>query len=389
MDWTSTIKASVLSAMTLALHGHYGIWAYSVARMPDAHLYVDVSQLETNAHIYLLLAFISLLCLMLLPLAKRTLGDHTWYEHIAAQYYALSLCYASYTIGTLTLPTGAVFTGAPVVGFILFNRWAVLWALATALVAHITVTYLTVQGYLEYAPIVRGFGGDGAPLSGFWAINMYLFMAPHLLTLLAIAFYVLRRWRRREEEVRLLSVTDALTGLSNRRSIMSHLNREQNRSLQQGPSLSIVLVDLDHFKSINDTWGHQVGDRVLVLAAQALRESVRQNDLVGRWGGEEFLILLPGTDTEGALTQVERVRAHLRKVVVPLEDGAEVRITGSIGVFCNEGRQQLTVEQLLHYADEALYAAKAAGRDCVVVGGSDGPAKDAAGVDLNGWPRPV
>jgi diguanylate cyclase (GGDEF)-like protein len=185
--------------------------------------------------------------------------------------------------------------------------------------------------------------------------------------LFGMAFYVLRRWREREEQARVMSRIDPLTGLYNRRSILIHLEWEQDRSVQQNLPMAVVMVDLDHFKQINDTWGHEAGDYVLIATAEVLQKAVRQNDRVGRYGGEEFLMVLPGADTEGARRLADRCRQQLEALEVMLSDGRRLRVSCSMGLFCNEKEMALTPDAMLRRADKALYAAKEGGRNQVVV----------------------
>jgi diguanylate cyclase (GGDEF)-like protein len=178
---------------------------------------------------------------------------------------------------------------------------------------------------------------------------------------------VLNRWREREAKVRLLSITDPLTGLFNRRSILAHLEQERERSVRKGPVLSILMVDLDHFKRINDDWGHEAGDYALIAAAEALQHCLRQNDRLGRYGGEEFLVVLPGTNRDGALTLAQRCRHRLATSDVMLADGRTIRLTGSFGLVCNEGDVRMGVDEMLRRADQAMYQAKQDGRNRVVL----------------------
>jgi len=149
---------------------------------------------------------------------------------------------------------------------------------------------------------------------------------------------------------------DALTGLSNRRAILTQLAGMVSGARRHGHPLSIAVCDLDHFKSINDTHGHKTGDEVLVAAAHAMATHLRAEDALGRFGGEEFLVLLPDTDAEAAIHAAERMRAEVARAPGP------VPITVSIGIATWDGEAP---EELLQRADEALYAAKDAGRDRV------------------------
>jgi two-component system cell cycle response regulator len=146
---------------------------------------------------------------------------------------------------------------------------------------------------------------------------------------------------------------DALTGLSNRRFVLTQLGGQVSGARRHQRPLSVAIVDVDHFKSINDTRGHAEGDRVLVAVAMALRAHLRAEDQLGRLGGEEFLALLPDTDAEAAHTAAEKLRASV----------AETGVTVSVGWAAWEGE---SAEELVRRADDALYAAKAAGRDRVV-----------------------
>jgi two-component system cell cycle response regulator len=155
------------------------------------------------------------------------------------------------------------------------------------------------------------------------------------------------------ERLEAMLFEDALTGLANRRFVLTQLAGQVSGARRHERPLSVAIVDVDHFKSINDTRGHAEGDRVLVAVATALRTHLRAEDQLGRLGGEEFLALLPDTDAEAAQTATEKLRASV----------AETGVTVSVGWASWEGE---SAEELVRRADEALYAAKASGRDRVV-----------------------
>lgn len=173
-----------------------------------------------------------------------------------------------------------------------------------------------------------------------------------------------RELRTMTEDLKRLANSDALTDLASRRHFMEALAREVERADRYGRALSLVLLDLDHFKRVNDTWGHATGDEVLKDAAFAVRAVCRDIDVPARLGGEELVILLPETDTEGARVVAERLRARLREAEHVSPDGKTFRVTASIGV-ASFGSDADTDKALLRRADEALYAAKRAGRNRV------------------------
>jgi two-component system cell cycle response regulator len=164
-----------------------------------------------------------------------------------------------------------------------------------------------------------------------------------------------------------LSITDGLTELFNHRHVHELLQEEFERSRRSEEPLAVTMIDLDKFKNVNDTYGHPTGDVVLYETARILRDTAREIDMVGRYGGEEFIVILPNTDEEEAASFAERVRAAVEKHVFRDEDsGVELRMTCSSGAASFPMPEVETPEQLLKMADEALYVAKETGRNRVV-----------------------
>ena len=174
-----------------------------------------------------------------------------------------------------------------------------------------------------------------------------------------------RRLRASRDEYRAQACRDALTGLSNRRSIIDALDKELDRSLRHGTPVSVLLVDLDHFKAINDRYGHLAGDEVLCEAARRMLSVLRGYDSLGRYGGEEFLAVLPGADEARAARIAERLRARLANEPVMTNDGSAVALSGSLGTATSHEAVSLDRGAMVHRADRAMYDAKAAGRNCV------------------------
>ena len=168
-----------------------------------------------------------------------------------------------------------------------------------------------------------------------------------------------------------LATRDALTGLINRRHMQELLDQEMKRQERSGAAFCVALIDLDHFKQINDTHGHHVGDEVLCGFTQAALEVLRNADIMARWGGEEFLVLFPETRAEQALNGLERLRERLRGAPVS-ESVAQLSVTFSAGVAEHEHGQ--TLRQTLERADRALYEAKAGGRNRALLAAAAAPA---------------
>ncbi|MFL6465981.1 MAG: diguanylate cyclase [Bryobacteraceae bacterium] len=169
---------------------------------------------------------------------------------------------------------------------------------------------------------------------------------------------------RAREELRERANKDLLTMLPNRSAIFTALEQELSRCHRDHRTVGVILLDIDHFKKINDTYGHFAGDTVLRETAARLRGNMRPYDHVGRYGGEEFLVVLPNCDLEQAAHQAERMRAKLNGSGM-IVDGAEMQVSASFGVTVSDGSER-SPDLFVRVADEALYKAKASGRNCVV-----------------------
>ena len=177
--------------------------------------------------------------------------------------------------------------------------------------------------------------------------------------------------KRMLEELRYLATIDGLTGLYNRRHFLELCKRELLRVHRYNLETGLLMLDADHFKKINDTHGHDVGDEVLRLIARLCKSQLREADIVGRVGGEEFAVLLPQTGLPAAIEAAERLRKAIAQTTLPLASGRVLRCTVSIGV-CALASQNAKIEELLKAADQALYTAKRNGRNQVASSGQNG-----------------
>jgi diguanylate cyclase (GGDEF)-like protein len=192
------------------------------------------------------------------------------------------------------------------------------------------------------------------------------FMMGLMATLATSIGFVFMIKERADEKNRIMASQDALTGAANRRTVIAALDRDMTRSMRNLQPLSVLMIDIDHFKTINDVYGHLAGDRVLCGVVDALRERTRAQDMVGRYGGEEFMVLLPDTWAEGARQLAEKLRQGVADTVFDI-GGKRVSVTVSIGVCGGAITADDTWDHLIHEADAALYRAKEAGRNRVEV----------------------
>jgi diguanylate cyclase (GGDEF)-like protein len=215
------------------------------------------------------------------------------------------------------------------------------------------------------------------PVTWFASLTPFDKIGTTVFVLLAIAVSTLlgrvlelsnRRAFALELELHRDARTDALTGLDNRRAMQERGRIELKRAKRSGEPVSIILCDLDHFKNINDKYGHEAGDTALTDAGAVLRQALRESDALGRWGGEEFMAILPGTDAAGARAVAERMRAA---IVATKLAGVSEGITISLGVATSEQLDDPSMEYdlLIREADQRLYRAKLEGRNRVYAGG--------------------
>lgn len=243
---------------------------------------------------------------------------------------------------------------------------------------------IMVSGYLSAIAVPLGvlFGlyvalylaanhfGALSPIAGHALLALYLF---NVLVFFSMASYTARFFyhlvRQSEGRLREYAARDPLTGLFNRRYLLELAGKEQSRAQREATRLSLVMADIDHFKKINDTHGHEAGDHVLVHIAAILERCCRAGDTVARWGGEEFLFLLPNTNPEQAKQFAERVCHAAARQPLALDGHVQVTCTLSLGVA--EVPADETLTDALARADTALYGSKTAGRNRVTTTSTD------------------
>jgi diguanylate cyclase (GGDEF)-like protein len=317
-----------------------------------------------------LLTFTTLLWLWLLlyPVSRRPLYRHTF----SSAETLLSVIAAVLVLRSGGIDHVTLMSGATAVQMLVLVGAAVAYYLTQAASVGVAIVLSTPKP--TWSAVV-GSPGDNA----FEALALCLATVVALATahswftpLLMIPVVCAADWATRQvEELRGDSRTDHTTALLNSRGWHEQAAREVARARRQGSPLAVAVLDLDYFKAVNDTWGHPAGDVVLRAVAIVLNERTRRGDVVGRIGGEEFALLLPGTDSAQALVVAERVRAGIAEMRVPAtgKRGQPVTIEGrtvSVGVASGmNGNAELAL--LVHAADAALYEAKLAGRNQVRV----------------------
>jgi diguanylate cyclase (GGDEF)-like protein len=287
------------------------------------------------------------------------------YTSLTLWGYTLTSVSACYLIGTLNVVTGLVMMGAPMLGLILFSIRQVLVVFVAGLMMMLGLSLLSALQVIPYAPILNPQQAASAHLSLYWTICLMLAGGSYVIYQTVIMSAMVRAWHSREQDIRTLSQTDALTGVSNRRHILEMLDHVLTSQRSADSPVSVLMVDIDHFKRINDEHGHLIGDQALTAAASALRDCLRQGDMIGRYGGEEFLIILPGTRNDHALEIAERCRKAISALVIHAAHQA-LPLTASVGLACRLLGDITSSDHVIHLADEAMYEAKKTGRNRVV-----------------------
>jgi diguanylate cyclase (GGDEF)-like protein len=222
-----------------------------------------------------------------------------------------------------------------------------------------------LAGCYAIAAVTMLFAAWIAP-GGFDTANAHhglLYLGTYTLIVCGSAAFLLMHKARADEEASRLATTDPLTGVFNRRTFIELADQELARSRRSGTPLSLMILDLDHFKRVNDTYGHLAGDQVLIAFTQLIKDCVRRGDLVVRYGGEEFCVLLPGSTLAASTALAERIRTACAANALTERS---FKVTVSIGVTAYAGDTGTTLADLLARADEALYLAKDEGRNRVI-----------------------
>lgn len=257
----------------------------------------------------------------------------------------------------------------------------ILWALLRAGDVNVgrgrtimVVTLVVGLSTMAYRAMALGFGWhDVTPFQSRDSLNTIFYMINYLGMFFLAFGFVLSTVEQAAEQNRRFALEDTLTGLANRRAVFEALEKEYAQAVNSGLPLSLLVMDVDYFKRVNDRFGHQAGDAVLRHVAMVIRQRLRNQDIAGRFGGEEFLAVLPDTPPERGILVAEALRQTLAENPVVI-DGEEIGVTISIGLFGSDRMvPELMPDVMIGMADEALYRAKENGRNRVeIVGGGIG-----------------
>ena len=221
--------------------------------------------------------------------------------------------------------------------------------------AHLTALPLLVYGLITVFRFFTGVISPRAVLPGPSLSNIFDVLSLYILSYLWSSGFILMISQRLQSDLNDLAMNDALTRVRNRRAMQGMLDFEMRRVETEVKDFAVILLDIDHFKSINDTHGHEVGDIVLQWMAQTLQSALRVQDIVARWGGEEFLILLPDTSLDEAMDIAERLRGLVEESIVA---GTPILLNVSFSAGVAHSKMNRIVDQLCKVADQALYIAK-------------------------------
>jgi diguanylate cyclase (GGDEF)-like protein len=364
-EWRDGYKCILVAILTLPFVVAWIIRLTLVHADPARGLYMDPAAVGP------MLAFTWLqaaghLGVIAAGLLRPRIRRRPWLVHFTVQYWFVCYAVSLYAIGPYTSPFVMLLLIFPVMGFVVIGIRRVVYGLITFAVLLVASTVAERIDIIPYAPLfVSTPLVDGRPHTS-WILSLGGIPLLGSGLILAMFAYVIRQWRYQEQRLRELSSTDYLTNLRNRRSFMELAEIEFARARRYGKSLAIVMVDVDHFKRVNDGYGHGIGDEILKLVAKILAQEVRRHDVIARYGGEEFCFLLAETNEEQARVMAERCRQRIEAAHLMVKRSV-VSVTASVGIAAYPHEGITRIEHLIDLADGALYRAKDSGRNRVAI----------------------
>lgn len=359
LNWSAlnkSILVLILAGLDQLLWVVWNVYSHfsHFAHWMNPHYFIfHVSLLSTTTVVSFILAFI----------AHRYRQISFFKRHfplLSIAFFSIVFIYAGYSVGILSPATIAGFISIVSLGLVLFERKIVYSVFLPITVFLLFAVILSAHGKIVYAPVFsEALNASVLSENTFWVYSMMFLYIPIFFVTLLLFEMLLIQWSNREKEFNRMSTIDPLTGIFNRRSI--GLSLKLNQHEQRG--YVIILMDLDNFKCINDNYGHEAGDLVLQQVAKILKDAVRGADLVGRFGGEEFILILNEKKLEDAIAIAERCRQHIAQHELMLIGEQKIRISASFGVSISAS--DLAQEEVIRRADQALYFAKKQGRNQV------------------------
>lgn len=361
INWTVLDKCKLIILLSSGMILSWIVWKIFVILHPELWKYVNIRLIKVDMWVCSLTLTILIFLMYLCHYHAHRIWIQKIIPIVTIYLFALILCHGSYMTGFLSPATAVGYISTVVIGLILFNRWLIYITLIPASLLLFIGSYLSLKQYIPYAPTFNIAALKPSPAQNdFWIGSMLFFSVPILIGFFGLFEILLSQWRERENEIKQLSQLDFLTNLLNRRSIHQFLDHLHQTKAEK--SYAVILLDLDHFKQINDQYGHHLGDQVLIAISECLKQHIRPIDKIGRFGGEEFIILIPDTSLSDARTIAERCRVAIEQLKISTAEH-NIQLSASFGVALSSPEYESS--QILTQADQALYLAKACGRNQV------------------------
>ena len=314
--------------------------------------------------LYPIVFILNILLILFGFLIKNKPNVHIYYVLFLSVYYPFSLLGLPIGIGLLNMLNGVIFMGITFTALLLFPRFSVYFGLVAYVIAFYLLCALTVLGYLDYAMAYKPYTLLHKDVQSAQIIYSMFYTTLFATFTIALFDISIERWRRYNSKIQKLSCTDELTGLLNRRGVKQVVDFQMQQAQILHRETSLIMVDIDNFKKINDQYGHYQGDLVLRHVADILKQNLRANDVIARYGGEEFVVLLPFTSIENAVALAEGCRKALQQSSIAVNETERLYVQACFGVS-STARMDFDYMKLFGQADKALYQAKHNGKNQV------------------------
>lgn len=366
MELSLVQKSMLVLALVFVMSLFFLFYVFVVLLNPQWHSFINIQMFHLLGWQVCAIILLSSMLMWSCFVLRQSQRANQYMPLIVNVFYAISMCLMGYMLGAMSPATGIFMVGTPIIGLALFSRSVVLPITIVSIFTMMYLAYAGTVGLIPYAPIFAELKTVNlTAYSTFCFYSQLYFLVPPSLIIIILSDVILKQWHERGREVTLLSQLDSLTNLYNRRTVNEHLERLLEMS-SESDRISILLLDLDYFKHINDTYGHMAGDDVLREVGHLLQSTMRKNDLAGRFGGEEFIVVLYRSAHEIGMSVAERIRARIAEIRVTTPAGQVVQVTASVGVSTFSPFGMTGIDQILSQADQALYTAKDAGRNQVI-----------------------